>query len=79
MHHHGGKELPIDIPMFCSPEPTNKWDQKVVAIYHDREMSHKAGYLKRSDAAVVSEASSSAPLSLKLRDPLKKLQREMKS
>lgn len=28
MHHHGGRELPIDIPMFCSPEPTNKWDPK---------------------------------------------------
>lgn len=24
MHHHGGRELIIDIPMFCSPEPTNK-------------------------------------------------------
>lgn len=38
MHHHGGRELPIDIQIFCSPEPTNKWEPKAVTIYYDREM-----------------------------------------
>lgn len=77
MHHHGGRELPIDIPMFCSPEPTNKWDPKAVAIYHDREMSLKAAYLKRSDAAVVSELFQkgiiSGPCYLKAKGPIEKI------
>ena len=42
MHHYGGKELPIETPMFCFPEPNNRWDPKAVTIFHDREKANKA-------------------------------------
>ena len=53
MHHYGGKELPIETPMFCFPEPNNRWDPKAVAIFHDRVKANKAAYIRRVDAAVV--------------------------
>ena len=53
MHHYGGKELPIETPMFCFPEPNNRWDPKAVAIFHDREKANKAAYIRSVDAAVV--------------------------
>lgn len=48
-----------------------------MAIYHDREMWHKATYLKRSDVAVVSELFQkgiiSGPCYLKAKGPIEKI------
>lgn len=53
MYYYGGRELFIDILMFCFLELINKWDLKVVVIYYDREMLFKVVYLKRLDVVVV--------------------------
>nr|XP_022308060.1 uncharacterized protein LOC111114062 [Crassostrea virginica] len=51
MHHYGGKELPLETPMFCFPEPNNRWDPKAVTIFHDREKEWQncEGHLLKSN------------------------------
>ena len=54
MHHWGRKELSVGPMYYCWLEENNPKDRNAIAIYSDKDKSHKKGYLRREDAARIS-------------------------
>ena len=50
MHHHGPRQLDIDVVHYAQAEPGNCYDPNAVCIYQDGNHSMKAAYIQRKVA-----------------------------
>jgi hypothetical protein len=57
MRHHGARSLTVGEGYYGRREPGNQFDSNAVAVYSDKNTTTCSAYLKRSDAAMVSEIS----------------------